>query len=253
MNPPGYLYALSYVLCSCLIYRCVKGSLKEVSRKPMVLLFSVGIVAWMTISDGVSEWLFWPCMAVTISLIYGLLRFAYEFQAMTAFYYTAHVFILGEVCGSIEWQMVYFLNIFTEMGSAGKWLWNLLTYVIVYGTLCLVERKVHRRDLEIEINKKQAISVNAMGLAIFCLSNLSYVAVETPFSVSLPKEIFNIHTWVDIGGLAILIAYHVMVSEVQARLEMENLQNIMQMQYNNYIISEQSMDIVNQKYHDLKH
>lgn len=88
---------------------------------------------------------------------------------------------------------------------------------------------------------------------IYGLSNLSYVAENTPFSGQLPYEIFNIHTIVDAGGVAILIAYHMMVSELHMKLEMENMQNILNMQYINYRISEKSVDMVNQKYHDLKH
>lgn len=253
MNPPGYLYALSYVLCSYLIYGCVKSSLLKIERKAAAALFSAGILGWMIVSDGVSPWLFWPCMAVTIFLIYGLLHLAYGFQPLTACYYMAQVFILGEGCASIEWQMVYYLKSFTEMNIALRAVLSLLIYLLIYIAVYWIEEKVHRRDLELELTRKQVVSVNAIAFVIFCLSNLSYVSIETPFSVNIPAQVFNIHTWVDIGGIAILIAYHVMVSEVQARLEMENLQNIMQMQYNNYKISEQSMDIVNQKYHDLKH
>lgn len=253
MNPPGYLYALSYVLCSYLIYICVKTSLLKIERKVITALFSVMIIVWMTVSDGVSAWLFWPCMTVTVLLIYGLFCFAYEFKTSMAAYYTAQTFILGEGCASIEWQMVYYFRTLSIFSPFLRELFNVSIYILIYYVLYWIEKKVHKRDMEIEVTKREIISVGAISFVIFCLSNLSYVSIETPFSVNIPAQVFNIHTWVDIGGIAILIAYHVMISEVQARLEMENLQNIMQMQYNNYKISEQSMDIVNQKYHDLKH
>ncbi len=37
------------------------------------------------------------------------------------------------------------------------------------------------------------------------------------------------------------------------RFEKDTLRNIMDMQYKNYKLSKESIDIVNQKYHDLKH
>lgn len=253
MNPPGYVYAVSYVVCASLLYLSVDHSLWNIKRKGTAVLLAGFIVVWMMFSDGRAEWLFWCCMAVTIFLIYGLLAFGFGFQTLSAVYYTAHVFILGEVCGSIEWQLVFFLrsveriSVGVQRGSA------LVLYAFICSVVYLVERKAYAGGLELQQNRRQVISVCVIAFVIFCLSNLSYAPVRTPFSSIVPEQIFNIHTWVDIGGIAILIAYHVMLSEVQMRVEMENLQNIVQMQYNNYKISEQSVDLVNQKYHDLKH
>jgi len=50
-----------------------------------------------------------------------------------------------------------------------------------------------------------------------------------------------------------LHAYHVQLHALNTRLEMANLQNMLQMQYNSYRISEDSIALINQKYHDLKH
>lgn len=253
MNPPGYLYAISYVACACLLYICVKTSLFQLKHKGRTAFFSVLIVLWMIVSDKRSEWLFFPCMAVTILLIYGLFVYGLEFKLLDAAYYTAHTFILGEGCGSLEWQTVFFLKSVEYISPLVKALIEILLYVIICTSFYMIERNVHKNGIEMIQNRRQVASVAIIAFVIFCLSNLSYVPVSTPFSGGVPEQIFNIHTWIDIGGIAILIAYHEMVSEVQARMEMENLQNIVQMQYNNYKMSEQSVDIVNQKYHDLKH
>ena len=53
--------------------------------------------------------------------------------------------------------------------------------------------------------------------------------------------------------MAVLYAYHIQVKEIQMRFEKDTLRNIMDMQYKNYKLSKESIDIVNQKYHDLKH
>ena len=50
-----------------------------------------------------------------------------------------------------------------------------------------------------------------------------------------------------------LYAYHIQVKEVQIRFEKDALHNIMEMQYKNYQLSKENIDMVNQKYHDLKH
>lgn len=64
---------------------------------------------------------------------------------------------------------------------------------------------------------------------------------------------FIIRTLVDLSGMAVLYAYHIQVRELQMKFEVDTLQNILQMQYKNYQLSQESIEIVNQKYHDLKH
>ena len=57
----------------------------------------------------------------------------------------------------------------------------------------------------------------------------------------------------DLSGIAVLYAYHVQVKEIQIRFEKDTLHNIMEMQYKNYQLSKENIDMVNRKYHDLKH
>ena len=64
-------------------------------------------------------------------------------------------------------------------------------------------------------------------------------------------DVFIIRTLADLSGMAVLYAYHIQVKEIQMRFEKDTLRNIMDMQYKNYKLSKESIDIVNQKYHDL--
>lgn len=85
------------------------------------------------------------------------------------------------------------------------------------------------------------------------MSNLSYLDQNGLFSGSFVMDIFIIRTLVDLSGIAVLYAYHIQVKEVQIRFEKDALHNIMEMQYKNYQLSKENIDMVNQKYHDLKH
>lgn len=66
-------------------------------------------------------------------------------------------------------------------------------------------------------------------------------------------EIFNVRTLIDLGGVAILYAYHVQRMDLRVRHELESVQNILHNQYIQYKQSQEAMDIINYKYHDLKH
>ena len=128
----------------------------------------------------------------------------------------------------------------------------LVSHGLVFGVMYLLERD-HRSEYLPGLTLRELASALVLGLAVFAASNLSYLSANTPFSTPLTADIFIIRTLVDLGGVAMLHAYHVQLHALNTRLEMANLQNMLQMQYNSYRISEDSIALINQKYHDLKH
>ena len=53
--------------------------------------------------------------------------------------------------------------------------------------------------------------------------------------------------------MAILYAYHLQLCQFHALREVNALQNVLDLQYASYQRSQESIDMVNRKYHDLKH
>lgn len=93
----------------------------------------------------------------------------------------------------------------------------------------------------------------AVGVSAFLISNLSFVWSDTPFSSSIRQEINNIRTLVDLAGVVALYAYHVRLYDLNSRRELDAIKNILQNQYVQYRQSRESIDLINRKYHDLKH
>ena len=87
----------------------------------------------------------------------------------------------------------------------------------------------------------------------FALSNLSYIFSDTPFSTSLAKEAFHIRTMTGVGGFAIFLAYQRQCSEHHVQLELESVYTVLKTQYAQYKQSRENIDMINRKYHDLKH
>lgn len=123
----------------------------------------------------------------------------------------------------------------------------------MFGVVYLLERRFRQENETLAITRKQLWPVIAITIIIFALSNTSYVLKNTPFSSQLTAEIFTIRTLMDLGGVAILYAYRRASQELQYRHEVDSLQHVMMQQFENYQISEESINLVNQKYHDLKH
>ena len=108
-------------------------------------------------------------------------------------------------------------------------------------------------DGQIEIGWKECLSAFLIAISVFAVSNISYLTINTPFSGRYSFEIANIRTIVDLAGIAILYAHLMQCCEMRARKELEAVQNVLQNQYAQYVQSKESIELINYKYHDLKH
>lgn len=63
----------------------------------------------------------------------------------------------------------------------------------------------------------------------------------------------NTRTLADAIGITLLYAFHIQRSEHQTRRELHAMESILESQYAQYRMSRDSIDMINRKYHDLKH
>lgn len=198
-----------------------------------------------------SFWLFGMFLAIGMMLFYFYV--CCEQTWMYAGYYCIRAFILAEFAASLNWQLYYYMVYRTEILDVWiKILMLVVVYVFVFFGIYMLERK-HMYLLKEWTSAKELIFVIAVGASVFFASNLSFVYTNTPFSSQITKEIFNIRTLVDLSGLTILFAYHILRKEMQVKCDLDAMRNILQSQYTLYRKSSESIDIVNRKYHDLKH
>lgn len=251
--PRVYTAIAEWAACTIYIFMLKK-------RFRGILLGAVIIMA-LLIQCGVQEvagslptalWIFGMFVAISAMIIY--LHFCCEVTWVIAGYYCVMAFILAEFAASLEWQLYYYTVLSLEITSF--WL-DALVLVLVYSTVFLgiyfLEKKHMLKYHQERVTMKELYSVIAIGLTVFFVSNLSFVYANTPFSSQITKEVFNIRTLVDLSGLAILFAYHILRREMQTKYDLDAMQNILQSQYIQYRKSGESIDMINRKYHDLKH
>lgn len=253
-HTPGVYYALAYGL-SCTFYmlqlpRRLNGARLAAAQG----VFLAAITTFMVLTDGVPAVWFIPCVCVYVSMMLLDFKLCCGMDWLRTGYVCVRAFILGEFAAALEWQLFYFG--LTALGLPLRMWVNLLflalSHALVFGIMHLLERN-HRSEYLPGLTLRELASALVLAMAVFVASNLSYLSANTPFSTQLTADIFIIRTLVDLGGVAMLHAYHVQLHALNTRLEMANLQNMLQMQYNSYRISEDSIALVNQKYHDLKH
>lgn len=254
-HTPGLLYALAYWLSST-FYTQLYGSPFSKGRKFGISAGFLALIAgFMTLTDGVSAIGFFPCMGVTVALIFFYIRIATHMPWANAGYYCARAFILGEFSASLAWYLFYF---FVTVPGLPLTVWTTIlvfaaVHAIILYTMFLLERKYRDGSKLIKITARELFTAAVLAIAVFSVSNISFAFTGTPFSSQFTAEIYIIRTTVDLGGVAMLFAYHVVILEISTEREMEHLQALLHMQYESYRISEESIALVNQKYHDLKH
>ena len=254
-NTPGIYYALTYGI-SALIFIFLNKRRKNTLRWTLQFLaLWIFLMVFMLFTYRIRIELFLPSVVLESFIVFLMIVTGCDMPLKNCVYFTVQAFILGEFAASLEWQMFYFL--LTSVGLPLRMSLNIITLLIVHSivfTIIWVLQKPYREGNRLlNVTTKEMLTVLFTGVAIYALSNISYALKNTPFSSSFVSEIFTIRTLADLGGIAILFGYHMTLQETQVRREMENLQNVLDMQYKQYRISEQTIDLVNRKYHDLKH
>ena len=254
VNTPGYYYAIAYALSACVI---TGANERKIGRWKLAAVSCVQfalLLFFMTATDGVRKELFLPSMIVIVGLLLGYIYMCNDFSLREAGFYCVKAFINGEFAASMCWQIYYYLAYARGIqGEFWKWAELIIAYAVIFTVLTLIELSLKKDLEELHITRRELLVVVIIATSVFAMSNLSYLDQNGLFSGSFVMDIFIIRTLVDLSGIAVLYAYHIQVKEIQIRFEKDALHNIMEMQYKNYQLSRENIDMVNQKYHDLKH
>ena len=209
--------------------------------------------AFLILTGNLPLFLWIPCMILAVLLMLGFIFICCDVNQMDAVYFGMIAFVMAEFLASIEWQIVCF---FCTNGMAAIWI-RILLLLGIYGVLSLILFKILHahipKDGKMNISPKELFSALVIAIAVFAVSNLSFLTINTPFSGTYSFEIGNIRTLVDLGGIAILYAHLIQCSELRVRKELEAVQSVLQNQYVQYKQSRESIELINYKYHDLKH
>ena len=207
---------------------------------------------FMIATEEVRLFLWVPCMITAVILMFFFIFICCSVEVVDAAYFVLIAFVMAEFMASIEWQIACFF----EIDSYGK-LWEWGTMILIYiavGVILFQILHVHfPEDGRMELGKKEYFSELLIVASVFAVSNISYLTVNTPFSGRYSFEIGNIRTLVDFAGIAVLYAHLMQCSEMCVKKELEAVQNVLQNQYAQYMQSKESIELINYKYHDLKH
>ena len=246
--------------CACLVY--IGRHPRRFSGPRLWGALGLGLAVqclFLQATDALHIALWLPCMAAAVGLVFLLISACCDMPLASVAYCTVRAFLLAEFAASLEWQLYSY--VLYALGWQGAGLRRgILALASLGGVFPLVFVGMYwletRRDdpsAALSFQLRELWSPILMALACFLLSNLSFVHSGTPFTSSVLTDIYNIRTLVDLAGVAMLYAYHVQRCELYMQRELGAIQNILQNQYAQYRQSRESIEVINHKYHDLKH
>lgn len=214
---------------------------------------------FLCLTDGLRIVLWFPCMLGAVGLMFVLIAACCDIPLLSAGYFTACAFLTAEFAASLEWQLYSYTRRALSLPEDSRQtaLVALLFLAAVYWAVFYLLLRLTGRGEDPPaaylFRPQELWPPVVISVTCFLMSNLSFVYSNTPFSSSAIEGIYNIRTLMDLAGVAMLYAYHVQRRELYAQRELDAIQNILQNQYIQYKQSRESIDVVNRKYHDLKH
>ena len=255
---PGLYYAFAYALYSALVMLLLNKDRKWKKEIPGTILMTF-LISWIIIvTDGyqtISQALYVPISGFIVLVRFFYLKFACERSWMETWYYTAWAIMLSECCAAIQWQLYYFFvdgNVKVQ-----TLLTQILMLLVIHGILLLIcyvaGREILYKWEQPEIRLHEVFSTGFIVLLVHLASNISCFWSNTPLSAATSREFFLLRMVINLCGVAALYVIHMRMMDEKWRYEVQILEKTLQFQKDNYQTMENSTNLVNQKYHDLKH
>ena len=250
--PRIYTAIAEWMACMLFILP-VKKRFDNAKTGALMAIFLIVQSVFLMITGSVKIYFWIPCMIIAVLLMIGFIYGCCEISLRDAGYFGMIAFVAAEFMASIEWQVVCFFWDGTVPAVAIQG----VVLAAIYGCVAVILYKMLHmhlpKDGKMGISIKEYISGLVIAIAVFAVSTISFLTENTPFSGRYSFEIGNIRTLVDLGGIAILYAHLIQCCELRVRKELEAVQNVLQNQYVQYKQSRESIELINYKYHDLKH
>jgi hypothetical protein len=240
---------------ACLVYVLLRRQRLPLGRFVAVagaaLLVLVGV---QELADRLPLALWSAGMAAAVACMYGFIVVTARVSARDAGYFAARALVLAELAAAAHWQIhCFFFLADGRPGTGWQVAFGIGAYVLAFGGAYLIEARHFRPAQPLDVTSGELASAVAIALVTFFMSNISFLNANTPFSGRLGLEIFYIRTLVDLCGFVALYAQQGQRLQHRARAEVKAVDEMLRRQHGQYLQSKRSIEIVNRKYHDLKH
>jgi hypothetical protein len=240
---------------ACLIYII---PLKKRIEGALLYTVAGGTLLLLIITQSLAGMLpivFWiPGMLMAMAIMYLFIYLSCDMSFFDAGYCFARAFISAEFVASLEWQLYFYLSYVSKNNS---WQFSAIVMVVIYGIVFVgiffIDSHKMPKNTKLGIRARELSSAMLMTFATFLMSNINFVIQDSIFGNSVGSAILYIRTLVDFSGLTMLFVQREQRREIQLKNELDAMNHVLNRQYEQYQQSKESIEILNLKYHDLKH
>lgn len=251
---PRLYTALAEWLSCMVIVLSLKPAIGRYKMALLSALYLGVLIAFMELTANVVLWLWLPCMLAAFLLMTTFIFLCTKATYYESVYYGVLAFSTAECIASVEWQIINYT--YSDIAQTPIWA-EVLALVLIYGILVFIEYQMFNRRISIgpsfHIGRGNWFTAIFIAAVVFLLSNLRFVTDNALAAGQYAREVATARTLVDIAGVAVLYAHYVSCRNNMMREELEAVQSTLQAQYQQYKQSRESIDLINMKYHDLKH
>lgn len=245
-------------ILSCTVYICMVNAkrVKQIGFWFITVAVMTLQCAFLALTDDVPVAWWIPCMAVAIFIMWGFIRLICGMKLWPSVYICSFAFVLAECIASWEWQIDAYMQR-RLVGTVNPRTISFVSVAMIFSG-CIVavyygsKKSFTSQELSY-VGMRDALIVEGFALIVFAFGNLSFVVTDTPFTTTITSDIFMIRSLADLVGVAVLFAYHNQMRERRAATELAKMDAMLQSQYDQYRIYQESLDQICVKCHDLKH
>lgn len=229
----------------------------RIKAKKVVLLsaiYLVLLIVFMELTANVWLWLWVPCMIAAFLSMAGFIYLCTRVDKNESIYYAILAFSTAELMASLEWQAVN--HIYVDVSTITI-LEEILFLFVIYSLIVLLIFRLFKKRMSInkhiDISRGDKLTAAFIAIIVFGFSNLRFITEDLFIPGQYSREIANARTLIDIAGVAVLYAHYVLCYNNAVLRELDAVQNTLQTQYQQYKQSRESIEVINMKYHDMKH
>ena len=220
---------------ACLIFIFLLKKRFEWWKSTLIIVGMLIVQSAFLVSTGNVLIYFWiPCMIIAVFLMIAFIHLCCDVNFRDAGYFGMIAFVVAEFMASMEWQIVCSVWTNELPGRVIK----IIMLAAVYGAVAFLLWKLLQQHLpkdgKLNISLREYFSAALIVIAVFAVSNLSFISNTGAFSDGYALEIGHVRTIVDLGGIAVLYAHLIQCGELRVRRELEAVQNVLQNQYVQY-------------------
>ena len=193
-----------------------------------------------------------PTMIGAVLLMYLSLYLVLDIKPLDCGVITTHAFVLAEFAASLYKQLyVWFVYFIGQKQIMDSVMIMLVVYTLTYLIYFNFERGNIAPDRNLNISRKELISVVLTGVGAFIMSNISFISIRTPFSAS--ENMLYVRTLVDFGGMLMLMTQMGRRNELTLKNESNEINQLFQKQYEQYKLAVDNSEALRKEMHDMKH